>query len=712
MNAFNKLGLKGFLLIVILLITACAPKKVEPIHYDKYSLKLEIEGSDKVEEIVYSDKNQSAHQNELSFIDKPLSVVEDVPTFIKAGKLPRRMGQKKKNFLKEPNKKLKISVENIPINKFIHLVFGEVFKLNYSVSETLEKRKDKVTMRMDDKVTAIELYSVIEGILKNYKIQVENKNGVLFVSSGNQVSKQKLDYKISFGKTIQYRNIPENEMIFQILPIDYIGLAKARDILQEFALSKTGSRVYNMRGNNALLIKDFASNIRRGLGLLATLDKPYLREKIFKLIRLEHISVKKFDAQLKKVFKVLNINVASNIQGEPITTLMIEDINALFVITDKPELIKTILYWKSKLDNLAELENNKQLFVYHTKNRAAKEVKEILDEVMSSASDIKKKQKVPNSDGVLIKSNLAVAGKNKKSTSALPKETKVTLDEARNNLIFYMLPSEYKKVHSLLSTIDTRAQQILIEVTIAEISLKDNLQYGVEWALQTGGRSATTVGGTAGALNLGGGGLSGIITGTNVQVVFNALAQENLLSILSSPKLVVLNNETASFTAGTQVPIITSQTSAPDLGTGIGGPSVLQNVTYVNTGVTTSIQPTITADDSIILNISQTVSEAQNNNTSDISSPIIIQRSLQTVVVLKHGEELVLGGLIRENESESVSKVPILGDIPWIGELFKTYSVGLDKTELVFVVKPYILDRVKKSDSILKAFSALTDIQK
>jgi len=697
----NNLG--WFLLIVLAVLNfGCADKKVEPVHYDKFSLKLELEDNDQVQEIILNEDNKTVKEK------TDFSPIETVPSYIKAGVLPKKMGEKRKNFLKNPNKKLKISVENIPINKFIHLVFGEVFKLNYSVSETLEKRKDKVTMRMDEKVTKTELYSVIEGILKNYKIQVENKNGVLFVSSGSQQHKQKLDYKISFGKKLQYENIPENEMIFQILPIDYIGLSKARDVLQEFALSKNEARVFTMSGNNALLIKDFASNIRRGLSLLETLDKPYLRKKTFKLIRLEHIGVDKFNARIRKVFDVLNITVASNIQGEPISLLPIEEINALFVITDKTELIDTIMYWKSKLDNIEELGDKKQLFVYHTKHRAAKEVEEILEEVMNNTVE-SKKPVLKDSGSILNKSKFPGKTKAKANSSTVPSETKVTLDEERNNLIFYMLPSEYKAIDKLLAAIDTRAQQILIEVTIADISLVDKLQYGLEWYLNSSSGKRPEWGiKTEGLLNLPSGGLGGFVTDTDLGALFSAFAQDNLLNILSSPKLIVLNNESASFTAGAQVPIITSQATASDVGTGTGGqPSFVQNVSYVSTGVTLSITPTITADDTIILQINQSVSEAQNNNTSSISSPIIIQRSIDTKVVLRHGEELILGGMIRENNSLTESKVPLLGDIPWLGELFKTYSETTDKTELIFVVKPYILNKVKSTDVILESFPSL-----
>lgn len=684
-------------ILLIIMFSGCTNKEPRPINnYNKFALNIEYE-----DENLSNTYNQiETDSSEESLIEKePTPIVQDVPSFIKAGKLPRKMGRDKISFLKNPSKKVKISVENIPINKFIHLIFGEVFKLNYTVSENVEKQKDSVTMRMENKITSEALYAMVESLLANYKITIQNKDGVLLINSGGGQNKSKLDYKISFGKEIQYRGIPENEMIYQIVPIEYLSLDKARDFLQEFALSKGESRIYEMKHLNALLIKDYVSNIRRGLELLTSMDKPYMKNKSFKLIHLEHIKVDKFDERLRAVFKVLNINIANDIQGEPISIVPIEEINSLFVITDKMDLINTILYWKRKLDNFEELNNEKQLFVYKTQNREAVEVDKILTKLISNTKETSTKSETDENSVKTIKSEL-------------PQDTKITVDKERNILIFYMLPSEYKNIYKLLRQIDTKAQQVLIEVTIAEVTLVDKLQYGIEWFLKNSSKDKDNWSlQTLGNLGIGSGGISGAISTTTGQLsaLINGFAQDNLLNILSSPKLVVLNNKTASFTVGTSVPVITSQATASDLGSNTAGtPTLLQNVNYVQTGINTSLTPTITADNTILLKINQNVSEAQNNNTSSISSPIIINRSISTEVMLKNGQELIIGGIIKENKSNTTTKVPLLGNIPVIGNFFKTYSDTVDKTELIFIVKPHLLEKVKKNYKLIESFKKIT----
>ncbi|HIP37554.1 MAG TPA: hypothetical protein EYG85_11950 [Crocinitomix sp.] len=686
------------LLLLTMAFSACVNTKTQPkpIYYNKYALEIEYE-----DDVVNQDEiDFEAHEDESRIQSKRVKeAIETVPTFIQAGQLPRKLGQTKVDFLKNPKKRVKISVENIPLSKFIHLVFGEVFKLNYTVSKEVEQRKDSVTLRMEDKVTQEKLYVLAESLLSNYKITVVNKNGILLISNGTGQNKQKMDYKISFGKSIQYQDIPENEMIYQILPIEYLTLTKARNFLTEFALSKNDARIYEMKNINALLIKDYVSNIRRGIELLNSMDKPYMKKKTFKLIHLSHVDVGTFHTRLEKILASLNINIAPTIEGEPITLLPIEEINALFVITSKVELLETIMYWKRKLDNLDKLKDKKQLFVYKTKNREAKEIESILTSLLEA-----KQEKTA--------SRSSVEGRSSEPQTIQKETTRITVDEERNTLIFYMLPQEYKEIYELLKKVDTKAKQVLIEITIAEVTLVDKLQYGIEWFLKNSDSRETGFSlQTLGNLGIGSGGISGAISKASggLSALLNAFAQDNVLKILSSPKLIVLNNKTATFNVGTQVPIITSQATAADLGSSANGtPTLLQSVVYQNTGISTSITPTITADNSIVLKINQTLSEAQINNTSAISSPLIINRDISTEVSLRNGEELIIAGIIRENGSNSTTKVPFLGDIPIIGKLFQTYSVTNDKTELIFIVKPHILNKMKNTDSIIESFKKIS----
>ncbi len=695
----------------IVLLDGCYQNQPKAIDTNKYDLDIRPESNASAPEtVVIGGESNTSETGQRS--EKPAKIrpVETVPTFVQPGHLPKRINANENLPLKNPDRQVSISVQEIPIGKFIHLVFGQILQVNYTVDEKVEKRKDRVTLRMEHRITVLKLFAMVQSLLGNYGIGVTFKDGIYFIKNSPRGQTPAYDAKISFGKHLQFTDLPDNEVIYQIVPIDYLPLPKARSLVFQFAASKKIGRVYTVDYLNALMIKDYVKNVRKAVELLRIFDKPYMRRKSFELVHLEHIDVDKFDKRIRQIFSAMNIPVSTSARGEAVTLLPIREINSVLVITDKPAIIKTVLYWKSKLDNFEELEDKKQLFVYKTKNREAEEIKKILDQIL--AFNTKKTTvtaaKKPGNKNPGLKTTVKVAGV--KTESALPKEAQVTVDKERNKLIFYMKPSGYKQIYEVLKQIDTKPRQILLEVTIAEVTLTDKLQYGVEWYLQNNSDKWGWTLGTLDGLGVGSGGITGtIVKYGSFQAVLNAFAQDNILHILSTPKLVVLNNKSASFNVGTQVPVITSQSTAPDLTTPGNQPSILQNVSYTTTGVITNIQPTITADNTIILKINQTVSEAQTNNTSDISSPIIINRSLSTEVILRDGQELILGGLIKDNKSRTKTKVPLIGDIPVVGTLFSTNSNTTDRTELLFIVRPHILGNQKAADAALNAFKKLSD---
>jgi len=184
----------------------------------------------------------------------------------------------------------------------------------------------------------------------------------------------------------------------------------------------------------------------------------------------------------------------------------------------------------------------------------------------------------------------------------------------------------------------------------------------------------------------------------------NYFAQKNLINILSSPKIVVVDNQSATLNVGTEVPVLNSSSSTTDK---TGAQTISQSVQYRSTGIILSVRPTIHSNNSLMLQITQTVSEAQANSTSTISSPMVLTRNINTNVVLKSEQTLMLGGLIRENKSTTDSKVPLLGDIPLIGNLFKVTQISSDKTELIVMIRPIVLNTTNDANIITNSFKEM-----
>ena len=173
----------------------------------------------------------------------------------------------------------------------------------------------------------------------------------------------------------------------------------------------------------------------------------------------------------------------------------------------------------------------------------------------------------------------------------------------------------------------------------------------------------------------------------------NAAADKSKVSILSSPRLVAASGKSATMQVGTQVPIITTQQTAPD-GSTFGTSNILQQVQYRSTGIVLNIQPIVNSSRRVELTVSQEVSDAQNNDTSNIQSPIILTRGIETTLSVDDGETILLAGLISENFSEGDVGIPFLKDVPLIGNAFKTQSRALQKTELIVLLTPYIINSV------------------
>jgi general secretion pathway protein D len=253
-------------------------------------------------------------------------------------------------------------------------------------------------------------------------------------------------------------------------------------------------------------------------------------------------------------------------------------------------------------------------------------------------------------------------------------------------------PGEYKKILTLLTDLDVPPRQVLIEATVAELTLTDDLKYGLEWYINNkmlGGRSSlNSLSGMTEAAGL----VYQFLTDTkNFQVLLNAFATEDKVNILSTPRLIVLDNQEATIQVGTDVPIVTSEVTAADVTQ--TQPSILRNIQYRSTGVILRVKPTINTEGLLTLSISQEVSE-MGTNPPGIDSPTILTRRINTNIVAAHGESIALGGLMSENKSLNISKVPILGDIPVIGSLFKTTSNEYRKTELLVFLTPTILTSV------------------
>jgi general secretion pathway protein D len=275
---------------------------------------------------------------------------------------------------------------------------------------------------------------------------------------------------------------------------------------------------------------------------------------------------------------------------------------------------------------------------------------------------------------------------------------KVVADPSQNALLIMASESDYRRVEQVLASLDMVPNQVLIEATIAEVTLNDDLKFGVRWFFQnkSGNRSGTFSDLLTGAVGSAFPGFSFVAKAAGGQVTLNALNEVGRVNVLASPSLMVLDKKTATLQIGDQVPITTQ--SAQSVLT--PGAPIVNSVAYKDTGVILAITPRINESGRVLLDIEQEVSTVSRTSTSNIDSPTFGRRKVRTTVVVNDGEAITLGGLIQDRSTVTDSQVPVLGDIPIIGNAFKDKQNTIEKTELVIMLTPRVVRDLNEAAAV------------
>ena len=292
-------------------------------------------------------------------------------------------------------------------------------------------------------------------------------------------------------------------------------------------------------------------------------------------------------------------------------------------------------------------------------------------------------------------SGSGLGGSNAATTtvSDLEGNVRVVADESRNALLIRAPRTEFRRIERALRELDKAPKQVLIEATIVEITLTGSLEYGVEWAFNNGlggGRTGSGLISASGSSDL-----SGVSKGFSYSIVnnagavratLNALANKSQLRVLSNPSVLVLDNHSATFQVGDQVPVRTGNSTISN------GVVISDSFTYKDTGVMLSVSPSVNSGGLITLGVSQAVIDIGATLDAATNQSKFLTRQIQTRVAVRSGETVVLGGMIRENETRARGGVPALSDIPLFGALFSTTSEKRERTELMVLLTPRALE--------------------
>jgi len=418
----------------------------------------------------------------------------------------------------------------------------------------------------------------------------------------------------------------------------------------------------------------------------------------------------------------LNSNANSAPMG-PLSGLIrvfpIERLNALVVVTPRSHILQQVETWIRRLDQPTdELEHS--LFVYPVQNGSAVKMAEMLNGLfggegagpgVASGSAPTQFNAARNPTAMQGANNFTLgAGAQNSGVTATPEVTASTLegnvrivaDASRNALMIRAPRAEYRRIERALRELDRAPAQVLIEASIVEVSLTGNLKYGVEWFIENhmdagrhSGQALLNMNGTEGGGTRQPGFSYTLLNKAGaVRATLNALAASSQLKVLSNPSVLVLDNHSASIMVGKQQPIKTSTSISSN------GGFATENITYKDTGVMLNVTPSVNSSGLITLDILQQVTDVGEVDAAT-QQRTFLARQIETRVAVRSGEPIVLGGVMSENESAGNSGIPGLRNIPLLGALFSSTDNTSNRTELLVMLTPRILE----DDDALRAAS-------
>ena len=436
----------------------------------------------------------------------------------------------------------------------------------------------------------------------------------------------------------------------------------------------------------------------------------------------------------------------------------IERINSILVVTPRAAYLDEARHWIERLDRPSDNAGEAQLFIYQVQNVNARHLASVLSGIFGGQTPVAPGANsgvapglgsvtgtsygqtgaanpfggtssfgsagpfganpfgANNSNGLGIRvPGQQQPGSANAQTGAMQQApvvanlggVRVMADELNNSVLIWSTKAEYTKIESTLKRLDLPLTQVLIEATIVEVTLNDDLKYGLQWAFSDS-RANT---GYTGQGQISGDKVIGGILGSavtqgftytlsnplgKVRAVLSALATKSLVNVISSPSLMVLDNHTATINVGNQQPIQTSVTNFAN-----NADATTSTIQYKDTGVNLVVTPSVNAGNIVTMQVDQTVTDVGAAQDSAGGQPAFLQRQISSKVAVRSGETIVLGGLIKDGKTSGKSGVPFLQDMPVVGNLFGTNTSNGGRTELLVVITP----RVVRSDIDIRSVS-------
>jgi general secretion pathway protein D len=567
-----------------------------------------------------------------------------------------------------------VNFSNLEINDFIKLISKITHKnilINHKINGTVNFVS--TTPVYDD-----ELIGILVSVLESKGYTLVPKGSIFEVIRSTEAAKHNVKVETT-GKKLSGSIMVTQAIHVNSENVDVVA-AKVR-----YLISKT-AKLMTMKESNTILLTDYPGNIETIKRVIRDIDMD--NEFIVKIVPIKNANAKKLQVRLTDISKsIFNQKVSSNI----VKIILDENINGIIVVGLKKNVNEILKLIKS-MDVESHSANGVQIF--ELKNSDAKTVATSLNEIIA---------KQVFSDPSL--------------------KPNISANEEINSIIAIGDPMVIKGIKLIINELDKEKYQVYVKAKIVEINKNNSADIGIKYGLSLGdvsssglyamsanfGADSLTSAATTAVLDALGsiGSTSGSALALGATLDF--LEQNGASKSISSPSILCVNNKESSIYVGKTISISTGTISNANLGSGLTSSYKREDV-----GLTLKIKPRVSSNDKVTLDVEAVLENVLDDGSNNASGqPVTSKQEVKTQAILRHGESIIIGGLVKTYEQTSVSKVPLLGDIPWIGEwLFSSKSTSEEQDNLIVILTPYVINKSENLSQLQQDLGVLEKMQK
>ncbi|MCF8002600.1 MAG: type II secretion system secretin GspD [Chromatiaceae bacterium] len=606
-----------------------------------------------------------------------------------------------------------LNFDNTDIREVVKIILGDVLQLRYSLDPAVQGTASLTTARPLSREL---LLPTLETLLRMNNAALVNRGGDFEVVPISNAVRGRVVPQLGGSE----RALPEGYAV-QVVPLQFIGAAEIANILEPLAPEGSIVRVDTLR--NLIIIAGTGPEMATMLDTIEMFDVDWMAGLSVGFFSLEFAKANDVVTQLETLLADESVNAASGL----FRFIPIETSNALLVVSPQPSYLAKMEDWIKRLD-MAEASGDaaRRLFVYRVRHGNAENLADILTRLFSDGEGGSSSQRsiggvapslnqasIGGEDAGSSSGGVASGSRNRGATSStvtLSSVVSIVADNTNNSLLVRSSPRDYKRILSALKELDIVPLQVLVEATIVEIQLTGSLRYGIQWRFKgpkiDGYQSresliASTNNSEVPVPNFQGFNWSIVLQPAEIRATLSALAEDNLVNVLSSPSLMVLDNQEAEIQVGDEVPIKTSERQST-----VGLSETINQIEYRTTGVQLKVTPRVTPGGLVQMDIEQEVSSVipDGSEISGINSPSFRTRNINSSVAVRSGQAVVLGGLIQDESSNSKAGLPGLYRAPIFGPLFGSTDKESKRTELVVILTPRVISSDGDVDAVTRDF--------